>query len=214
MGCTNSKVPTERTIQSNPAVDTTGGGDAFGSTSADHAIDHLPDEELHKLLVKSCKEGKIVLTKDILKRKHLNLDINYQIRNDGTLLFVASYHNHLEIVELIFNLYGSSVDVNITTNWSSHPLHPAAWNGSTALVERLLDAGGEINCQDRSQLTPLGYAAANGHFETAKLLVARNANLNMELEDNETALEFARKNGHDDIVTLLLDNGARERRSY
>lgn len=169
-------------------------------------------EELYGLLFRSCKENDINLTKDILIREKSRIDINHQFRHDGSLLYVACYHDKLELVEYILKVFGGTIDVNITTSsYSSHPLHPAAWNGNTRMVGCLLDAGGKINCQDRSHLTPIGYAAANGHFETAKLLVVRNADLHMELEDNETALDFATKGNHDDIVKLLIESGAEVR---
>lgn len=169
----------------------------------------LSDEDMYELLFKSCKEGNVPTTKGILMSDRHRIDINYKLRNDQTLLYAASYNQQVDLVDYLLKQYPGIIDVNIRTGWSSHPLHPAAWSGDTQMVKHLLDAGGDIDCQDTTHLSPLGYAATEGHLETVKLLVARNADMNRELEDNFTALDFAIKGEHTDVINFLTESGAR-----
>lgn len=193
VGCnTSSNKGRDESNQANPAVDT----------------QHLSDDDMYGLLFKSCKEGDGPTMKGILINEICRIDINYRLNNDETLLYAASYNRQLELVAYLLKQYAGTIDVNIRTGWASHPLHPAAWSGETQLVKNLLDAGADINCQDRSHMSPLGYAAAHGHLETVKLLVARNANMNRELEDNFTALDFAIKERHAQVIDFLTESGA------
>lgn len=56
------------------------------------------------------------------------------------------------------------------------PLHVASKWGNSAVVERLLAAGAQIECFTRDGLTPLHCAARSGHAQVIQLLLNAGAN--------------------------------------
>lgn len=82
------------------------------------------------------------------------------------LLSHAVAAGHAEIVHLILTRGG---DVN--AGKTSHtPLHAAAFFGQTAIAERLIAAGADLNATDHRDRTPLQIAEESDQTEIAELL--------------------------------------------
>jgi uncharacterized protein len=62
-------------------------------------------------------------------------------------------------------LIGLGADVNAANEARQTPLHGAAYMGSNALVQRLVDRGAKIDVQDAQGQTP--YRIAEGHLNVA-----------------------------------------------
>jgi ankyrin repeat protein len=88
-------------------------------------------------------------------------------------------------------------------------LYEAAESGETAEVERLIEAGGNINAAIDGDGSPLIGAARSGHLELVRALLDRGADPNLAVEGDGNALIMAAHEGHIDVVSLLLDRGAR-----
>ena len=100
------------------------------------------------------------------------------------------------------------------------PLHLAAQAGHTDVIQILLDAGAEVDAEDRDfGSRPLYLAAVGAHVSVAKLLLERGALVDAtnhtrdpvsagSHHSNYTALDQASEAGHPDLVALLLDHGA------
>ncbi|KAH6623029.1 Glycerophosphoryl diester phosphodiesterase family-domain-containing protein [Chaetomium tenue] len=81
------------------------------------------------------------------------------------------------------------------------------------IVEMLVDAGVDINWQDKHGETALHIAARFGHDECAKVLLKGTAEqkANLELVENSfawTPLHIAAVDGHPSVAQLLVDAGA------
>uniref|UniRef100_A0A8C4X6L4 Transient receptor potential cation channel, subfamily A, member 1b n=1 Tax=Erpetoichthys calabaricus TaxID=27687 RepID=A0A8C4X6L4_ERPCA len=88
------------------------------------------------------------------------------------------------------------------------PLHLAAQNGHTRVVEILLRKGALFLC-DHKGWTCFHYAAEEGYTQTMKILLETNIKLMDKAdEDGNTALHLAAREGHAAAVALLLDKGA------
>lgn len=110
------------------------------------------------------------------------------------------------------------------------PLVEAAQTGDLALLDRLLDAGANLNAGNDVGYTPLHVAAKRGREAVVVLLLEAGANPNAEDNDGKTPLHWAancnaardyegkaapsrllpddEERGFKGIVTLLLDAGA------
>ncbi|XP_058865007.1 histone-lysine N-methyltransferase EHMT2 isoform X2 [Acipenser ruthenus] len=86
-------------------------------------------------------------------------------------------------------------------------LHGAAQRGCLAICHILLQAGANIDAQDKSLKTPLLEAIANNHLEVVQYLVKHGANVHHAEEDGSTGLHHAAKIGTLELVKLLLATG-------
>lgn len=91
------------------------------------------------------------------------------------------------------------------------PLHKAAGNGHSAVVEFILEHQPNIDLRNIffEAYTPLHLAAKQGHLNIVQLLVGNGADIEAETHNGEwTALQLAVDEGHEAVVEWLLQNGA------
>ncbi len=88
-------------------------------------------------------------------------------------------------------------------------LYEAAESGEISDIERLLNAGANINCALAGDGSPLIGAAREGQLATVRFLLERGADPNMPVPGDGNPLIMATREGHAAVVTLLLDRGAR-----
>lgn len=96
---------------------------------------------------------------------------------------------------------------NISVDRSDIDLWSAAYHGCVDEVERLVDAGADI---DGSGIVrdPLVAAANQGHEVIVKLLIEAGANVNYQAGLDGNALEAAAFEGHEEILKVLIEAGA------
>ncbi|RTE81542.1 hypothetical protein BHE90_003940 [Fusarium euwallaceae] len=83
------------------------------------------------------------------------------------------------------------------------PLHRAAWGGSFAVTEMLLEAGADPDALDWRGQSPLHLAAQHGYVEVASLLMKRS-DASILNSEGFTALHLALLEGHNDMVKCLV----------
>jgi len=126
------------------------------------------------------------------------VDHRYQ---DTSLHRVASHTN-------ITNLLVRGAGVDFMHKSERTPLHLAAENGHTSIVEVLLTKGAHVNAVDRDRAIPLHFATKNGHKNIVKTLLENGASVNCIYRSGKTSLHLAAESGHTNIVKVLLENGA------
>ncbi|KAH8726168.1 ankyrin repeat-containing domain protein [Phaeosphaeriaceae sp. PMI808] len=89
-----------------------------------------------------------------------------------------------------------------------YALHLASSAGLVTAVDRLLDAGCDINEKDRSGSSPLYSACFEGHLRIIQTLLNRGADINAQGGYYGNALQAASYRGHEQVVKLLLNKGA------
>ena len=93
------------------------------------------------------------------------------------------------------------------------PLSYAAFNGHLAIVDYLLKHGAEVNAKTENGSTALFFAARYGHMEVVKLLLKSNADPGIANENDETAVDWALKSSNTDIEDILRAAGGRSGKS-
>ncbi|MFT3850436.1 MAG: ankyrin repeat domain-containing protein [Propionivibrio sp.] len=136
---------------------------------------------------------------DLLKR---GVDVNTVDREGNTLLTQAVKR---DIPEAVDYLLAHRARLNTRNKHGETAVSIAAYNGRTAYVKRLVEAGAEINYYG---WPPLSYAAYNGHLEIVEYLLKHGAEVNGKTGNGSTALFFASRLGHVEVVQFLLKNRA------
>ena len=90
----------------------------------------------------------------------------------------------------------------------TNDLFAAIKKGDIAEVERLLNAGADIEARDKWNTTSLHEACFWGRSDIARLLLDRGADPGARSDAGTTSLHTACEWGHTDIVRLLLERGA------
>ncbi len=82
----------------------------------------------------------------------------------------------------------------------------AAQTGDAKLVKSLIDAGANVDLQDRDGNTALIWAAYSGYKDIVIMLVEAGANINHKNKKNDTALMFAHIQGFDEVEQYLKEH--------
>ena len=99
-------------------------------------------------------------------------------------------------------------NINEANAAGSTALHFAAFYGSAAVAEILLDKEADVNLQTKTGMSALIYAAMKGHTDMVKVLVENKADLNLQTNIGWSALMEAARYGHTDMVKVLVENKA------
>ncbi len=119
-------------------------------------------------------------------------------------LYLAIIENKEDAVNTLIQL---GADVNKRRpgiGEDSTPLHSAAAMGVLNIAKMLIDAGADINLEDRIGHTPLIRAIVNYNIDMVKLLIANGANINTLTRNNESPLYIAATRNNPEIIKLLI----------
>jgi ankyrin repeat protein len=127
------------------------------------------------------------------------LDLDATNARGDTLLILAAYYGHPELVGLLLDA-GATPDLVSATGMTA--LHAATFQCGPATVVRLLDLGAAID-RGSSMGTPLMVAAEYGRPELVELLLARGADASRTDVWGRTARDRALVAGNMQIVAVL-----------
>ena len=99
-------------------------------------------------------------------------------------------------------------DVNIRANNGASPLHFAASEGRSNIVDYLLKYGADVNIIRNDGASPLHFAASEGHSNTVEYLLKFGADVNVRKIDGTSPLHSAVSRGCSQIADYLLKHGA------
>lgn len=152
-------------------------------------------EDLEEAMIRSNAADAISL----IKR---GVDVNTVDKTGNSLLTQAIRR---DIPELFDYLIQRRARLNTRNRNGETALSIAAYTGKLNYVQRLVEAGAEVNSYG---WPPLSYAAFNGHLEIVDYLLKHGAEINAKTENGSTALFFAARYGHMEVVKLLLKSSA------
>ncbi len=104
-------------------------------------------------------------------------------------------------VEGIKAIIAAGADVNLGKGL----LGEAAKRGHLAMVQALVEGGGDVNISDLTGSTPLAYAAQKGHADVVKYLISKGAKVNVKDAKGDTPLARAVELGNADAVSALVE---------
>ncbi len=152
-------------------------------------------EDLEEAMIRSNAADAISL----IKR---GVDVNTVDKTGNSLLTQAIRR---DIPVLFDYLIQRRARLNTRNRNGETALSIAAYTGKLNYVQRLVEAGAEVNSYG---WPPLSYAAFNGHLEIVDYLLKHGAEINAKTENGSTALFFAARYGHMEVVKLLLKSNA------
>jgi len=105
---------------------------------------------------------------------------------------------------------GANLDWQDELSQDRTPLHLAIYSNFSEIVRMLIDAGANLNMQDKHGDTPLLVAIMKNNPIIVQMLIDAGADLNMQAKNGRTALHLAADLREKEIVRMLIDAGARK----
>ena len=142
----------------------------------------------------------------LAQKSGAGVNVNAPQPDGATAIHWASYHNNLELADL---LIAAGANVKAANRDGATPLYLAANNGNAAMIERLLKAGADPNEKNQRGETPLMFAARSGNVDAIRVLLDHQADVNArEKLRGTTALMWAADQKHSEAVRVLAQRGA------
>jgi len=178
------------------------------------------------LLFRASSKGDVDEVKRLLDR---GTNVDAREENGETPLMYAAVEDRTEIVEILLDR-GSDINAAslngetaltkavIVSRYNAvsrlltrgadiekdNPLMYAAGGGDVKMIKLLLEAGANINAQNREGDTALTAAVSRrASPETVQILLSAGADVNIRNKRSETPLTLAERNGDEAVVNLL-----------
>lgn len=166
------------------------------------AADNQSKRPLHWAAQQGNKDTVKILIKNIKDVK----DINAKDSAGNTALSLAVESDKHKVAKALLE---AGADANIVDKEGRLPLHVAAENGYSGIVDLLapINITKNINALDNEKNTALSLAAAKGNSkEVVDILLKRNANANIADDSKRLPLHWAAEEGHSYIADKLMRN--------
>ena len=154
------------------------------------------DKTGNTALLVAFKEDSFKVAKFLIE--YPKIDLEKPNLSNETPVMMAAFKGSYDLVKLLVDFYG--VEIN-HPGWT--PLHYAATNGHTRVVEYLLDKGAFVDPESPNKTTALMMAARGGHIQIVKLLLEHKADFSLVNGAGMTAIEFAEQGNQKEIVDGL-----------
>ncbi len=130
-------------------------------------------------------------------------DGNVRDPNGQSGLFLAVKGDALKVAAAL--LEWPKLEAETRNSADESPLMLASLKGQVAMVQKLIDKGGDVN---KPGWAPLHYAATRGHLEIITILLDNHAYIDASSPNGSTPLMMAALYGTPSAVKLLLEAGA------
>jgi hypothetical protein len=130
------------------------------------------------------------------------LPANLLNEKGDSLLMLAAYHGHPELVKLLLQ---AGADPELRNDRGQTPLAGAVFKGDVATVQVLLEHGAAVDGRMADGKTPLMMAAMFNRIEMLELLAGRGAQLQAQDASGADAMEAATRMGAHEAVAWLVE---------
>jgi ankyrin repeat protein len=144
-------------------------------------------------------------------------DANAQTHGGWTPLHLATWNDHLEVVQMLLE---HNADINARSDTGEAALHLAACYHACGIniLRLLLDQGADVNATDNVGSTPLHHSSfrrlgrgfqfsSRGSVERSRLLLEHGANVDAENNEGDTPFQVAMEGEHHEMVEFLWGLG-------
>lgn len=162
-----------------------------------------------EIVVEECTPLYLACLKGHVECARILLDVGgAKVDGDSPPIFAAAGKGNLELVNLLLQ-HNANPSAVSTQHAGCCALHIAAEKNFVDVVERLLQAGVEVDIRStRQQLTPLISAACCGSLAAVDALLKAGGNINAQSSTGNTALMLAIDRGKIDVALRLIAAGA------
>nr|CAD7429653.1 unnamed protein product [Timema monikensis] len=136
--------------------------------------------------------------------RYADKGINSKDKQGKTPLFIASEHNHLEVVKYLTE---KGADVEICSRDGYSPLYIALLKGNTNVIQFLKDVA-TVDKGSKNGWTLMHTASTNGHLNVIEHLLKISANINACNKYGQTPLHIAAKKNNVKVLQFLIQEGA------
>jgi len=138
-------------------------------------------------------------------------DINKE-STDGSALYLASYHGHLEGVKVLVEM-GADLETKLTSPDFSDtgytPLLAAADRGRDEVMRYLLDNGADPNAKGGDGMAAIHHLTTADAEDRLAILLEYDLDLQIKDNDGDTALHYIRESTPVSITRRLVNRGAK-----
>ena len=162
------------------------------------------DMQQHNALDYAAAKGRVDTVKILLEKSG---------KNDGD--------NNLQYAKLIIAAFAGDTSlfpkgnelktINRLSVEGRSPLHIAASQNSSDMVQALIKKGADIDLRNASRQTPLHFAAWSNQVKVAKALVDEGADIDAKDSSGNTPLMFAAARGSKEMISFLIREGANKK---
>jgi ankyrin repeat protein len=193
--------------------------DTYGNTAIHWAAIHGQDDIIDELILRGAQlncvnnDGITPLhlasastmgssALDVLLTNKESIDINFRDKYGRTALHLAAkYGRHNRIPDLI----RCGADCSLTDKKLATPLHYAARNGHTPVIDVLISSGNiDVNIFDTNGMTPLHYSSFAGISSACKRLLDANSNPHICDTCGRTPHFMASYSGNIECLQMLM----------
>jgi len=129
----------------------------------------LDEDPVKKSLLRAIIKGNANKVAEILKNNaKLSADESLDSAQNR-LLHKAARYGQNKVVKTLIEVCGANP--NAKNKFDMTPLHHAAVEGSSEVIETLINAGADANSADNSKRLPLHWTCANGFLEASRILI-------------------------------------------
>jgi ankyrin repeat protein len=176
----------------------------LGSLSKEKLVSYLlsPSNEVRK---QEILHGQLSI--NLVERNDIHIDTNFAGGNK--LIHLATKARNLPMIQFLMH-FNPSQQINYTNFISQTPLHIAAENGYTEIVEYLVQHPSiSLNARSEGGYSPLHYALIHRHNYVVGCLVQSKANINItDYRHGKKPLHYAAENSSFPAAWFLVQNGA------
>ena len=157
----------------------------------------MKDNRGWSVLNKAAKVGDFELFQYLIE---LGANIHNRTNDNVTCLHIASYHGHLRVCQMIFDLYYSDLK-----KWTCDEFENL--DKCNALYRRRLYKTKTVflNLKDLGGFTYLHYASSHGHADICKFLLTHNVDVTYRNMQGKTARDIAKKKKYPKVLEVLKD---------